>query len=458
MIEQARGKHKTRRALAAWVRRAGWAYLVLAVAAVCFMTATVYTNRKVEELGELSSDPARNALPSVFHLSGVRADLRKIDDAPDRAAQLAPSIEAHLRGYMDTAMYPEEQEQWETTKRDLDAVHDAIARRISATLANGRGGATAETVRLHKAIAVADRSLDELIMINALGGEDATLRFEAMQKRTIRTAYALDALSFTMALLAAALAYRAARRYSHFLEERTAELQRFGDRLAHDVRGPLAPALMALSLAAGDFPADHPRQKTLARGIRSLNLCATIVEGLLAFARSGAQPEPGARASVRDALHSVVEEASAAASASKIELHADPVEDVAAACSPGVLASALTNLVHNAIKFMADSIERRVIVRASTAEGRVHFEVEDTGPGLSPASRDTVFDPYVRFGRGGAEGMGLGLATVKRLVEAHGGCVDFSSRPGCTRFWFDLPRAASLGGVSTTLAQRSSES
>jgi len=68
--------------------------------------------------------------------------------------------------------------------------------------------------------------------------------------------------------------------------------------------------------------------------------------------------------------------------------------------------------------------------------------VQDTGPGIAPEPALHVFDLYYRVPGSPAGGLGFGLATVKRLVEAHGGTAGLSSRPGegCT-FWFTLPHA-----------------
>jgi signal transduction histidine kinase len=91
---------------------------------------------------------------------------------------------------------------------------------------------------------------------------------------------------------------------------------------------------------------------------------------------------------------------------------------------------------------MGEAALRSVTV---TVEARklVRFEVEDSGPGVSLAAQALIFEPYVRLPHSREPGVGLGLATVKRLVEAHGGSVGVrSSARGGALFWFELPRAA----------------
>ena len=118
--------------------------------------------------------------------------------------------------------------------------------------------------------------------------------------------------------------------------------------------------------------------------------------------------------------------------------------ECAVACSSGVLLSLLGNLLRNAIKYLGDAQVREVSLRVCPRRGRVLFEVEDTGPGIPPSLGARVFEPYVRGPHTGAPGIGLGLATVKRLAESHGGTVGVRANPrGGSVFWFELEEVAS---------------
>jgi signal transduction histidine kinase len=111
-------------------------------------------------------------------------------------------------------------------------------------------------------------------------------------------------------------------------------------------------------------------------------------------------------------------------------------------CAAGVLASLISNLVRNAIKHMGEGERRQIHVRIEARRDRVRFEVQDTGPGLPPELLRNAFDPYVRGTGTSVPGLGLGLATVRRLVEGHFGRYGVSSRPGeGALFWFELPAA-----------------
>jgi signal transduction histidine kinase len=146
---------------------------------------------------------------------------------------------------------------------------------------------------------------------------------------------------------------------------------------------------------------------------------------------------------LREAIDDVLAEFLDEAIDRKVELSCQCSEDCTVKCSTGVLVSIVGNLVANAIKFMSDtSIDRRVVVRTTTGRKRVLVEVSDTGPGLAPGTEKQIFEPYVRLGTA-QKGVGLGLATVKRLVEGHGGSVGVVRREptGCV-FWVELPMVA----------------
>jgi len=107
-----------------------------------------------------------------------------------------------------------------------------------------------------------------------------------------------------------------------------------------------------------------------------------------------------------------------------------------------VLASVLGNLVRNAVKY-GEPDDCRIEVRASVRDNdTMRIEVVDSGPGIPADMLDTIFLPYVRGPTAGRQGLGLGLATVKRLVDAHGGSVSVHSEIGCgSTFAFELPLA-----------------
>ncbi len=88
-----------------------------------------------------------------------------------------------------------------------------------------------------------------------------------------------------------------------------------------------------------------------------------------------------------------------------------------------------TNLLDNALKFSDEG--GAIIIRAQETENEIMISVEDGGVGVDPEDLPFIFDIFHRGHRGsGKEGHGLGLATVKAIVEGHGGRIMVASEPG----------------------------
>ncbi len=86
------------------------------------------------------------------------------------------------------------------------------------------------------------------------------------------------------------------------------------------------------------------------------------------------------------------------------------------------------NLVSNAVKF---TDKGSVTLRSDIADGRLVFSVEDTGRGMTDEEKKRIFGEFVRLGSArGAEGFGLGLSIVERIVELLGGTISVESRKG----------------------------
>jgi PAS domain S-box-containing protein len=126
-------------------------------------------------------------------------------------------------------------------------------------------------------------------------------------------------------------------------------------------------------------------------------------------------------------------------------------EDLVVFADRARLAQVVRELLTNAIKFTDHGY---VQVRARVLDGVVLIEVQDTGIGIPPDRMATVFHafqpiagqrPVLR------EGLGLGLSISRAVIEAMGGTIGVTSKPGHgSRFWFTLPLAASAQRVSST--------
>ena len=247
------------------------------------------------------------------------------------------------------------------------------------------------------------------------------------------------------------------RRYTELVERRAEELELFAGRVAHDVLGPLGAASLALDVAAADAPPGSRTARLVGSGRAGLRRARVIADALLEFARAGAEPAPGDRADVAEVVRAVNDEIEPEAKLRGIAVEVDVAPGLFVACGPGMLASIVSNLLRNAVKYVGDGAGKRVTVRARAAVTLVRLEVEDDGPGLPATLGDNVFQPYVRGARTGKPGIGLGLATVKKVTEAHGGRVEVRSAPGqgC-QFTIELPLAPPVS-ERTSVAGRPAE-
>lgn len=111
------------------------------------------------------------------------------------------------------------------------------------------------------------------------------------------------------------------------------------------------------------------------------------------------------------------------------------------------LAQVFRNLVGNAIKHHDRPTGRVVVVARERDDSFVEFEVADDGPGIPPELHQRAFTMFQTLRpRDEVEGTGMGLALVRRMVEAHGGTIQLDSREGeGARFRFTWPRVWTRG-------------
>jgi len=95
-------------------------------------------------------------------------------------------------------------------------------------------------------------------------------------------------------------------------------------------------------------------------------------------------------------------------------------------CRAPEIAQVVVNLLSNAADAVEDAPARTVKVRTWEQGGMVHLEVSDSGPGIDPAVRSRLFEPFVTT-KGSARGTGLGLSICKNIVESHGGSIRVDS-------------------------------
>ena len=208
--------------------------------------------------------------------------------------------------------------------------------------------------------------------------------------------------------------------------------------LSHELRTPLNGVLgMARLLEGTELDAE---QQAYAAALReSGQHLLTLVNELLDFAKLGAgRIELNlAPLDVEDTLRSVCELLAPRAAEKGLEVGwATPAGLGRIRADAARLKQILLNFAGNAVKFtetgglIAGVVER--------PDGRLRFTVEDTGPGINPAVRARLFQPFVTAGK--KNGLGLGLALSRQTLLDHGGDIWADANGPGARFGLRLPR------------------
>lgn len=108
---------------------------------------------------------------------------------------------------------------------------------------------------------------------------------------------------------------------------------------------------------------------------------------------------------------------------------------------PVLLKQVWVNLISNALKYSEKSAEKRIVIRSELKEKQIQYSIQDYGAGFNPAYADKLFGIFQRLHRESEfEGVGVGLAIVKRIIARHGGSVGAEGQENQgAKFFFTLP-------------------
>jgi two-component system nitrogen regulation sensor histidine kinase NtrY len=232
--------------------------------------------------------------------------------------------------------------------------------------------------------------------------------------------------------------------------QRIGAWQEFARRLAHEIKNPLTPIQLAIQELDRSYRGDDkPFAKRLsdARAIIQEEVAALrrLTSEFSAFAKL---PEASlAQADLNDYLREVsrslesavvLQEEHGPSAELTLELTQNPLP---VRIDAMMLKRCLDNLVRNAAQALAaQPPPQRVVIRTARGDSAAHsavLEVHDNGPGIAESERVRVFDPYFTTK---AEGTGLGLPIVKKVVLEHGGEIHCLASPiGGALFRIELP-------------------
>ena len=243
------------------------------------------------------------------------------------------------------------------------------------------------------------------------------------------------------------------RQLNHTLEQRVLErttqlkssndeLQTFNYSVSHDLRAPLRQILGFAELMQRDpgLALSKSGVDALSTIYKSAHRMSDLIDDLLAFSRLGQADLKKSIVDLNALIRDILVDLQADTKARKITWNISALPPVQA--DPALLRIVLSNLLSNAVKFTGSRQEAKIeIGNVPSQNGEKIFFIRDNGVGFEPAHAGKLFgvfqrlDTLIKF-----EGLGIGLANVRRIIDRHGGRTWAEGVAGVgATFYFCLP-------------------
>ncbi|MFZ0213698.1 MAG: PAS domain S-box protein [Candidatus Acidiferrales bacterium] len=218
------------------------------------------------------------------------------------------------------------------------------------------------------------------------------------------------------------------------------EMESFSYSVSHDLRAPLRHIHGFARILTEEYESrlDDNGKHYLKRVVNGAEHMGQLVDDLLNLSRVGRRELQRQPTDLNEIVRATVAEISGLDAGAEIDWKIEPLPPMS--CDAGLIRIVFTNLLGNAAKFTRRR-ERRVIeTGCSNGNGERVYYVRDNGVGFDPKYAEKLFGVFQRLHREeDFEGTGIGLATVQRIVQKHGGRIWAESQPekGAT-FYFTL--------------------
>jgi two-component system OmpR family sensor kinase len=415
--------------------RAGFLFVVALLAGVATFTlwSALSTNAEVDALVE-------RALERDQLIALIRVDALLLEEA----------VETHIKAVTDEERSEADQQMafiLDEIKRSSDRYIEglpprevALARQVRTTVRYSNRK-EAERARKHLVEEVKPLTWDLGESANALAmrnAEETRILLRQLEDIRLRATLITAGVAVLAVLLAMAVGWKVTRLLARQertildqvteLDRRNEELDAFASRVAHDLVSPLSPLKGYLTLLKrSNSINDASAREMLVLAETSASRMTELIEALLRFCRAGKPSEPTA-SELDTAVSTLLLEVSQSATAARVKLERLLEPGLFVSCPPQLLQSIAQNILSNAVKYTAGRPEAKVTVRVIRERAHAVLEVSDNGRGMSPTSQAQLFQPFFRAPEAKhLPGYGLGMATTKRLVEAHGGAIEVRS-------------------------------
>ena len=227
------------------------------------------------------------------------------------------------------------------------------------------------------------------------------------------------------------------------LRETTEQLETFCYTIAHDLRSPLRAQQSFASVLLSDYGSqlDDTGRNYLQRIIASAERLDKLVADLLSYSRLSREQLTFTKVDLAKLVVEVSSQLNGELSSGNAKISIGQLHKVNAHAP--TLHTVLTNLLTNALKFVAPDATPDVRIFSEQRDSVVRIWVEDNGIGISPENIEKIFGVFQRLHpKNVYPGTGIGLAIVQKAVERMGGRAGVESElDKGSRFWIDLPAA-----------------
>jgi light-regulated signal transduction histidine kinase (bacteriophytochrome) len=224
------------------------------------------------------------------------------------------------------------------------------------------------------------------------------------------------------------------------VEAANRELEAFSYSVSHDLRAPLRAIRSFAQMLDEDVGAtlDDASRDHLRRVIAATGRMTDLVEALLDLSRIGRVDIARSRVDLGAVAAAVIDEHRTREPARVVDVAIE--RDLVVEADPRLMRVMFDNLIGNAWKFTAGRERAHVVVGARRIGAERAFFVQDDGAGFDVAKAANLFVPFQRMHGAEFAGTGIGLATVRRIVERHRGRIWAESTVGAgTTMLFTLP-------------------
>ena len=227
------------------------------------------------------------------------------------------------------------------------------------------------------------------------------------------------------------------------LQARNAELDSFAYATSHDLKAPLVSlqgmAGLLLEECSGQLGEDG--RHYVDRISATVAEMGTLIGNVLTLSKIGREQNPTEVVSLDEVADIVIDQLADPLRARDVKVTRGTLGEVRAQRTE--MEQIFSNLVGNALKYLGTPENPHIEVGRLERDGSVEYYVRDNGIGIDPAYHAKIFEPFQRLKELDVEGSGVGLAIVKKILDAAGGRLRVESAKGAgATFFFTWPAQA----------------